>query len=792
LHPPPVDVRIAPRRGLRPGEDAHDPFRPYRSPTGFRHEERLDPMAGYEQKKRPLQINFKAVKEDTLLIESFSGKERLSGLFEFQLGLLVEAPKAESVKFDDILGLGVTVTFETRTGSARYYNGIVSQISQGLQIFSKKGSVDFIRYRAIMVPKLWLLTRTVRSRIFQEMDVIQILEKVLHGMDLDHSKIHSKFDPRPYCVQYRETDFAFASRLMEEEGIYYYFDHQKDSHKLVLVNSTGAHTRIPGDQRIEFRQTSKDIEEEHSVFSWEKTQEVRAGKYTLWDQCFQKEAKDHFEATQTVSESVQVGKESLKLKVAENDSLEVYDYPGGYAKRYDEIKSSGEKDGAAIGKISGDGDRTVKLRMEEETVAGLRIRGKGNCSRFAPGLTFALSRHFAKADGEYLLTSVEHRMSQEAVFGATEGSSSAYTNDFECIPSGLQYRPPRDTPRPLIHGSQTALVVGTTGKEIDPDKYARVKVQFPWDRDGKYDTKSSCWIRVATPWAGKSWGMIHIPRIGHEVVVDFLEGDPDRPIIVGSVYNHENPIPYVNSDKTIPTQSGTKSRSSEKGEATNFNELRFEDNKGKEEVYFHAERDFNRVVENNDTLKVGSDDSKTCPDGSQTITIYKNRKTTIQTGDETLDVDKGNRTVTIKEKNEKLEVSKGKRDVIVEQDDTHQVRSGSCIIKVDTKDYQLTVSKGKMTCQAAQSIELKCGGSTLTMKPDSIELKIGGSSIKMEPTKIALVTGGTSINMDPKSLEAEALTVSVQGRTACRVQGANVMIQANAAVSVQGAIIKLN
>ncbi len=258
---------------------------------------------------------------------------------------------------------------------------------------------------------------------------------------------------------------------------------------------------------------------------------------------------------------------------------------------------------------------------------------------------------------------------------------------------------------------------------------------------GAYNASSSCWVRVATPWAGQQWGMIHIPRIGHEVIVDFLEGDPDQPIIIGSVYNSENLPPYTPlPDKA--TQSGIKTRSTMNGTATNFNELRFEDKKSSEQIYFHAERDFERVVENNDTLTVGSDDQKTCPDGSQTNTIYKNRTTTIKTGDEKLTVEKGNRTVTVSQQNEKLEVSKGKRDVIVEQDDTHQIKSGNCIINVDSQNYQLTVTKGQMTCQAKQSIQLTVGGSTITMNPSSIELKIGGSTITMSPESIALKIGG--------------------------------------------------
>jgi type VI secretion system secreted protein VgrG len=700
----------------------------------------------YTQKDRPLQLTT-PLGEDVLLLESFQGVESFSGLFQFELEMLAEGPNVSKIVFDKILGKNVTITLKMRakTETTRFYNGIVVRMSQGQQVFSKKGSVEFNRYRAVVVPKLWLLTRTVRSRIFQQQTVREILKTVLTGLDLDDSKIQGKFDPREYCVQYRESDFNFASRLMEEEGIYYYFVHGDGSHQLVLTNSGRSHPDIPGEKKIQFRQTSAQIENEESIFSWEKTQEIRSGKYTLWDHCFEMPIKNHLESTQNTLESVRVGEETQKLKVAGNENLEIYDYPGGYAHRYDEVKSGGEVDGGATGKINPDGDRTVKIRMQAEEAPGLLISARGNCCRFAPGHKFTLKRHFGQADGDYVITRVEHRASIAGSYSVGTTVSLGYTNEFHCIPLSLQFRPPRVTTKPRMAGAQTALVVGADGKEIEPDKYGRVKVQFHWDRDGKYNTSSSCWVRVATPWAGKNWGMIHIPRIGHEVIVDFLEGDPDQPIIIGSVYNSENMPPYTPlPDKA--TQCGIKTRSTLKGTDTNFNELRFEDKKGSEQIYFHAERDFERVVENNDKLTVGSDDKQTCPDGSQTNTIYKNRTTTIKTGDEKLTVEKGNRTVTVSEQNERLEVSKGKRDVIVEQDDTHEVKSGNCIVTVDSKNYQLTVKQGQMTCEAAQLIKLTVGQSTITMDPSSIQLKIGGSTITMSPESIALQATMITLN----------------------------------------------
>ena len=365
----------------------------------------------YTQDDRPLQLTTPLGK-DVLLLESFKGVEPISGLFQFELDMLAEGPNLSKVEFDKILGQSVTVTLKikAKTDTIRYFNGIVVRISQGHQVFSKKGSVDFYRYRALMVPRLWLLTRTVRSRIFQQRRVDEILKEVLSGQEDDYSNVRAKFEPREYCVQYRESDYDFASRLMEEEGIYYYFVHEEKSHKLVFANVAQNHPEIQGEKKLYFRQTSTGIEDEESVFSWEKTQELRSGKSTLWDHTFQMPIKNHLQADQEVVASVQAGEETQKLKVAENNKLEIYDFPGGYAHRYDKIESGGEeKSDDPTQKINTDGDRTVKLRMEAETAAGLLIQGKGNCSRFVPGHKFTLNKHFGKADGDYLITRVEHQ-----------------------------------------------------------------------------------------------------------------------------------------------------------------------------------------------------------------------------------------------------------------------------------------------------------------------------------------------------------------------------------------------
>jgi type VI secretion system secreted protein VgrG len=550
--------------------------------------------------------------------------------------------------------------------------------------------------------------------------VPDILKEVLKGLDVDY-QIQGQFEQRNYCLQYQETDLDFASRLMEEEGLYYFFKHTSSKHQMVVANTTQAHPEVPEITKAIFNESG-----EHRVYSWEKTQEIRSGKYTVWDYTFEMPAK-HLEADETVRDFFKAGGVTHKLKVGGNDKYEIYEYPGGYADRFDGIDKGGGDQASELQKIFQDNKRTVGIRLQQEAWPGLVIRGASDCRQFTSGHKFRLEKH-GDHNGMYVFTRLEQSAQLRGVYTSGGKVSLDYHNTFTCVPLEVAFRPPRVTPRPIIYGTQTAVVVGPKGQEIFTDKYGRVKVQFPWDRDGKNDAGSSCWVRVATPWAGKQWGMIHIPRIGQEVVVSFQGGDPDQPLIVGSVYNADLMPPYTLPDNM--TQSGLKTRSTPKGEAENFNELRFEDKKGSEEVYFHAELNFNRVVENNDSLKVGSDQAD---DGSQTNEIYKNRTTTLKTGDDKLTLEQGSRTdeinkdrsVTIKTGNDTLKINAGSRTTDIKVDDSLK-------------------ASGKITVEATTSIELK----------------VGGSSIKIEPAKITI----------------SSAEIDVQGSATVKIQGGEVQI----------------
>jgi type VI secretion system secreted protein VgrG len=430
--------------------------------------------------------------------------------------------------------------------------------------------------------------------------VPDILKKVFEGLDVTF-ELQGTFHARDYCVQYRETDFNFACRVMEEEGIYYFFKHTAGNHKMVVANTPGSHSDMPVASNVIYEAVEGGTRDEDRVYSWTKSQELRSGKYTLWDHSFELPHK-HLEASKTIVNSVQVGGVTHKLSVANNQKLELYDFPGEYAQRFDGISGGGGEQPEDVQKIFEDNRRTVEIRMQEEALPSLLIHGASQCRQFTSGHKFTLERHFSAA-GAYVLTSVQHGGSVDNY--RSSGQDFAYSNSFTCIPLALPYRPPRVTAKPTVPGTQTAVVVGPPGEEIFTDKYGRVKVQFHWDREGKNNADSSCWIRVATSWAGKSWGGIHTPRIGQEVVVDFLEGDPDQPIIVGSVYNADMMPPY--SLPAEKTKSTLKSRSTLKGGLTNWNEIRFEDKKGNEQIFINAERDMDLRVENNTREFTGAD-----------------------------------------------------------------------------------------------------------------------------------------------------------------------------------------
>ena len=530
--------------------------------------------------------------EDVLLINSMSGQEQLGRPFEYTLDLFSEQPT--KVKFEDLLGEKMTVKLELSPGKFRYFNGHVNRFVQ------TEVDGNTIYYQATLVPWLWFLTRTADCRIFQNKKVPDIIKTVFQDFGFSDLEDDLNGDYRQwvYCVQYRETAFNFVSRLMEQEGIYYYFEHKEDAHTLILADSPSAHAPYPGYEDIQFLPPSAGRTKGQVVSDWTIEQSYQPGRCVLKDFDFEKPNAPLEAKQDTFAEA----------DVHNVDRYEIFDYPGEYSEL-------------------ADGKNYTKLRMDAIDAQFQIISGVTDARGVCNGFTFALTDYpLEDQNKEYLLTSVSCQLSagDYGSSGDEGGSGPVFSSSFTAIDSKQEFRLSLETPKPAIQGPQTAIVVGPSGDEIHTDEYGRVRVQFHWDRYGKSDQDSSCWIRVSQYWAGKKWGAMYIPRIGQEVIVEFIEGDPDRPIITGRVYNAQNMPPY--SLPAEKTKSTLKSDSTKGGGG--FNEIRFEDKKGSEEVYIQAEKDQNNLVKNNETTSVGNDRTENVGN-NETITIGNDRTETV-------------------------------------------------------------------------------------------------------------------------------------------------------------------
>ena len=559
--------------------------------------------------------------EDVLLFHGMSAREEMSRPFEYQLDFL--SAKAD-IKLDDILGKNVTIKLGLPEDQTRYFNGYVTRFSAG-------GTYGrYNRYFATVRPWLWFLTRTADCRIFQDLKVPDIIKKVFADHDSADFKLELTGTYRKwnYCVQYRETDFNFISRLMEHEGIGYYFRHTDGHDTMVLTDSTTKHTTVAGYEKLSFIAPTEQVRPElEHISAWDFSRDIQPGAY--------------------VHDDYDLERPSVELKT--NKSLprgykpstsEVYDYPGFY------IQAS-------------DGEQYASVRIDELGTQFETARAVTNARGATVGALFNLEDHTRDDQNrEYLIMGASYDLSFEDYEALPEGGGTGYHCSFVAMPTSQQFRPKRITPKPFVQGPQTAVVVGPGGEEIYTDKYGRVKVQFHWDRLGKKDENSSCWIRVSHPWAGKGWGTISNPRIGQEVIVDFLEGDPDQPIITGRVYNAEQMPPY-----DLPanqTQSGMKSRSSKGGGGANFNEIRMEDKMGSEQVFIHAEKNQDIEVEHDETHWVGHDRTKTI-DHDETTHVKHDRTETVD-NNETITVH-GQRTETV-DKNETITIHMNRGETV--------------------------------------------------------------------------------------------------------------------------------
>ncbi len=627
------------------------------------------------QKNREIEF-ISPLGRDVLLLHSFNGIEKLGRLYRFDLEL---RSTREDIDFEAILGQNVSIRLDISPSlidavsgaisgkgggeTERYFNGYITDFSQGE---SKEG---FATYKATVSPWLWFLQRTNDCRIFQEQSVVDIIQSVFEDNEQTdfELRLSNTYRLREYVVQYRESDFDFVSRLMEEEGIYYFFTYEKGSHKLIICDSYSSHEMIPAYDGIPYYPPdSTTIRHEDIINKWKHKRTVLSGAYALNDYDFKSSRSN-------IKNHYSYPKEHDKAEA------EVYDYPGKYIT-HDE------------------GKQYAQMRQEEMHACYAVIKGNSTAREFSAGMLMKMIKHPRNDQNiEYLITAVTHKADQDA-FGSTKKGASGYSykNKFQVIDSKIPFRSKSDTPIPTVEGTQHAHVVGPDKEEIYCDEYGRVKVQFPWDRYGKRDENSSCWIRVSQNWAGASWGHMAIPRIGQEVIVDFYEGNPDRPIITGRTYNDATKVPYP-----LPANKTRMTIKSKTHKGTGYNELRFEDEKDQEEVFIHAQKDQNNVVEHDETTRVGNDRTETIGN-DETISIGHDRIESVG-NDETISIGHDQSNTIGNDQNNNIirnRISHIGKDEIIKIDN-HR--------KIDVYADQYITTGGHHTHEVGEKAELKAG-----------------------------------------------------------------------------------
>ncbi|MFO0979403.1 MAG: type VI secretion system tip protein TssI/VgrG [Planctomycetaceae bacterium] len=685
-------------------------------------------MVKYVQEHRRIGIST-SLGDNILLLTQFEGEEPICGLFNYRLNLLSEN---DSINAREIIGKAVLFWIEQPDGQPRFFHGMVSR-------FEYIGKGDRLSlYRAQVVPSLWFLSLNSDCRIFQKMTVKDIISEVLkrRGVtDFDLSGIRGSYPELEYCVQYNESDFAFVSRLMEGAGIHYYFQHSPDGHRMILGDSNSSF-KPAKDAEVGFADNLSERSLNNSVWKWEHTYEFRPGKWAHKDFNFQIPLNDMLATANS------------KVRLPNNSAIEVYEYPGGF-------------------EVRDDGGSLAKVRMEAEEAHFDIVQGQSYCRSFSPGLTFKMKGHHSETESnrEYVITAVRHRMDATGEF-VTGGTSviEGYENEFTCVPSSVAYRPLRKTNLPRVYGTQTAMVVGPKGEEIYTDEFGRVKVQFHWDREGKFDENSSCWLRVSQIHAGAGWGMMDLPRIGEEVIVSFLEGDPDRPLIVGRVYNGVNKVPF-----NLPAEKTRRGNTTKTYKGAGHNEMSMDDTPGKEQLRMNAQYDMNSNVNHDQTETVGNDRTRTVGNNegvsvgvdrtvkvgsnhkenvgaSQTVEVGANQSVKIG-GSQTLSVGGSQSNTIATSQSNSIGTTKNETVGMASNEMVGMFKTVNVGVALNTLVGALSAEEvaGTKVIIAGVSLAIQCGASSLTMD--------AGGKIVLKGTNILIDSSGpTKINGGPIDL----------------------------------------
>ncbi len=685
-------------------------------------------MATFVQENRTIGVET-ALGTDKLLLLSFAGEEQISGLFRFELRMMSEEGK---IKPADIVGKSVDFYVRDKDDEKRYFNGIVSRFAYG-------GQDDRAHYyNAEVVPWMWLLTKGSDCRVHEsekKKDAKAIIDQLLGDLGFSDYKwdVKRTLEKREYCVQFRETHYDFLTRLLEEEGIYFYFRHEQGKHVLVMTDHVNGVCELK-DSQVQLLSNLSQPEDTDNLKGWKHSYEYTSGKWSLTDYNFE-----------NPSTSLLLNKSSL-ISLQDNSKYEFYDFPGLYGQK-------------------GPGESLTMLRMQGEESRHNIVSGSSHCRSFSPGGKFEVAKHHNDAEkgGKWVLTRVTHtaNLGGNYLTGAAH-ETQIYQNEFQCLPADIVYRPPFK-PRVGVEGVQSAVVVGPPGEEIYTDKFGRVKVQFPWDRVGKKDDKSSYWIRVSQVHAGSGWGMMDLPRIGEEVLVSFLDGNPDRPIIIGRVYNGDNSVPF-----SLPGEMTRRGNTTKTHKGSGANEMSMDDTAGKEQLRINAQYNMDTNVNNNQTLKVGVDRTNIIG-SNEVIEIGADQKVTIKanqvvaiTSNQTLSVD-GDQKFTIK----------GSRKDTVGGDEETAI-----------------TGKQKLTVGAAQ--EISVGATQKTDIKTDMALH-AGATIKIDAgTSIELIVGASTIKIDNSGVQIKGAAIKFEGTATASMKSPNTSVEGDATLTLKGGMTKIN
>jgi type VI secretion system secreted protein VgrG len=709
-----------------------------------------------------------------LRVVQFTASEAISELFHLELVIASDDP---AIAFADVIGKKALLTMHPDDdGAGRPFHGIVSRFRQG------EAGKKLTAYHVTVVPKPWKLLHRQDCRIFQEKTALEIVDAVLKNVGFESGTdfriaLRGTYTIREYCVQYRESDWAFVSRLLEEEGVGYFFEHSESGHVLVIADDPASFEPIGP---CIFSPDTGGLARRGNIKRFAYSEEIRTGKVTMRDYDFEKPSL----LLEVVTEGTQ------------DTDLEVYDHPGDFS-------------------TPTEGGRLAKVHLEDRNLLRKVAEGDGETEKLGAGKIFTLAEHSREAfNQDYLVTRVEHQGSEPTMDGGGEqagvdpsgGGYAYYQNRFECVPATVPFRPPSVTPRPTIKGLQSAVVVGPAGEEIHTDRHGRVKVQFHWDRQGRKNEKSSCWVRVSQVWAGEGWGAMYIPRIGHEVLVDFLDGDPDRPIVIGRVYHGTNVPPYALPDEK--TKSTIKSNSTPGGGGSN--ELRFEDKKDSEEVYLHSQKDLSIVTENDknqttghdETMKVGHDRTAEVVNDHTEVTGHDRVK---QIGNDEKETIGNDRTIEVGRDHVEtiagamtLSVSKALVEDIGENSSetvgqTKTLTAGKDYAIAVTGKLSTTVDSDAMTdiklekmLTVGNKITVTCGDATITVEKNG-DISIAGTNLNVKTTADLNIESSGKINVKSTG------DVKVESSGKVEVKGSGPMdLTSSGAVKVKGTNVAIN